>query len=531
MTPREYIDIVRERWRAILVGLLVGLLAAGAVILLAPAQYAASTTLIVTAQPVVPGASDTGDISAQRLGTYTELMTSKRLAAGVVARLRLPLTPDELARQIRVTNNPDSLLLTATVTDGSAEQAVDIANAVAEEFVRDVAQIEQPADPSRPPLVTAKVFEPAQIPAEQVAPQPLAYLAIGAAAGLLLGFVAALLLHALDSRIRSRRQLESILDAPVLGTIARDPKIATNPLVMPGRPLAEAFRQLRTNVQFVDVQREHKVILVTSAEAGAGRSTTVCNLGLAMAEAGVKVLIVDADLRGPTIARILQIDGSTGLSDVVTDRLPLERARQSTGPDLDVLPSGALPPNPSELLGSKRMTDLVQQLRAAYDVVLIDSAPLLPVADAAVLAPQADGVLVVVKDKTVGQHLQAAKEVLDTVSARVLGAVMTMVTGSGSGSRDLVTPWNGSRLDEVSVRILGAVTATVQQAGRQTRARLGPRNNAGSSPPVPVDEEAPHRNGAQPTGTTPTGTTPTGAEHDIHPSPRPGQARQADGRV
>jgi capsular exopolysaccharide synthesis family protein len=529
VTPREYIDIVRERWRAILVGLLVGLLAAGAVIFLVPRQYAASATLLVTAQPAGPGASDTGEISAQRIGTYSELLKSKRLAAGVIAELNLAVPPDDLARRISVTNNPDSLLLTATVTDVSANRAVGIANAVADQFVRNVAQIEQPADPARPPLVAAKIFEPAQLPAEQVAPQPLAYVAVGAVAGLLLGFVAALLLHALDSRIRGRRQLEDILDAPVLGTIARDPKIAKSPLVMPNRPLAEAFRQLRTNVQFVDVERQHRVILVTSATAGAGRSTTVCNLGLAMAEAGVKVLIVDADLRKPTIARCVQIDGKVGLSDVLAERVPLERARQSTGPHLDVLPSGALPPNPSELLGSKRMTDLIQKLRTAYDVVLIDSAPLLPVADAAVLAPQADGVLVVVKDKTVGKDLEAAKEALDAVSARVLGAVMTMVTKSGSGARDRVPPWNGSRLGEVSVRMLGTVTATAQQAGRQTHARVSSWNGAGThgpNPPVRADEAAPDRNGSEPTG-----TAPDGAEPELRPTPRPRLPRQADGRV
>jgi capsular exopolysaccharide synthesis family protein len=225
----------------------------------------------------------------------------------------------------------------------------------------------------------------------------------------------------------------------VLGVIGRDPKIPTSPLVMygaPHTPLAEAFRQLRTNVQFVDVDRERKVILVSSATAGEGRTTTVCNLGLAVAEAGARVLIVDADLRDPSVAQCLSIDGTRGLTDVLLNQITIERAIQPIGPTLDVLPSGPLPPNPSELLGSNRMVKLLAMLRGRYDVILIDAAPLLPVTDAAVLAPRVDGVLVLVRHgKTVLRDLQAAKDALHAVSGRVLGSVMTMVPHIGSRSR------------------------------------------------------------------------------------------------
>ena len=217
--------------------------------------------------------------------------------------------------------------------------------------------------------------------------------------------------------------------------IGRDPKIVSSPLVIygdPQAPLAEAFRQLRTNVQFMDVDTEHKVILVTSASSGEGKSTTVCNLGLALAEAGTSVLIIDADLRRPSVARCLGVDGSIGLTNVLVNRVPVERAVQPLAPALDVLPSGLLPPNPSELLGSERMVNLLLALRGSYDVILIDTSPLLPVTDAAVLAPRADGVLVVVRHgRTTVQDLQSARSALDAVSARVLGSVLTMAAHTG----------------------------------------------------------------------------------------------------
>ena len=344
--------------------------------------------------------------------------------------LDLGVAPEELASRITATSAPETVLLTAQVTGETPERAIEIANVVAAQFIKNVAEIEQPADPVRVPPVEAKVFEPAAPPAVLAAPRPVLYLGLGAVLGLLVGFGAALLRSGLDTSLKRREQLEEVLEAPVVGVIGRDSKIASSPLVVygdPQAPLAEAFRQLRTNVQFMDVDSEHKVILVTSASPSEGKSTTVCNLGLALAEAGTSVLIIDADLRRPTVARCLGVDGSIGLTNVLVNRVSVERAVQPLAPALDVLPSGLMPPNPSELLGSDRMVNLLAGLRGSYDVILIDTSPLLPVTDAAVLAPRADGVLVMVRHgKTRVQDLQAAKDALDAVSGRVLGSVMTM---------------------------------------------------------------------------------------------------------
>jgi capsular exopolysaccharide synthesis family protein len=445
VTPREFVTIVRERWRFIVAGLLLGIIGATLAIILVPREYSAPVTVIVATQPVDPTiAPPTGsdEVSAQRISTYVELMSSRRLAGDVIAALRLPVTPEQLASRISVTTTPDSALITATVTDDSSTVAVQIANAIGDAFIKNVAEIEQPADPTRRPSVAAKVFQPAQAPADLVAPRPTLYAIFGVVLGLLAGFGAAVVRSALDTRVKSRNQLEEMLGAPVLGIIGRDPKIRSSPLVMYGAPhtqLAEAFRQLRTNVQFTDIDRQRKSILVTSATSGEGRTTTVCNLGLALAEAGARVVIVDADLRNPSIAACLGIEGTPGLTDVLLNAQSLDEAVHPIGPTLDALPSGLCPPNPSELLGSDRMADLLMALRRRYDIVLIDTAPLLPVTDAAVLAPNVDGVLVLARHGQAHvQDVYAARDALHAVSARILGSVLTMVPRVGTRKRSRI---------------------------------------------------------------------------------------------
>jgi len=441
MTPREFIDVARERWRSIVAGLLVGVFAAVLATYLVPREYSASTTVIVATQPdpAAPVSAGSDEVSAQRISTYVELMRSRRLASEVIAVLGLPETPEQLANRIAVTTTPDSALITAAVTDGTSERAVRIANAVGDAFVKDVAAIEQPVDPARRPPVVAKVFQPAQAPADLVAPRPALYLVFGVVLGLLIGFGVAAVRNALDTRVKSRRQLETTLGVPVLGTISRDRKVRSSPLRIYGAshtPLAEEFRQLRTNVQVYALDRQRKSILVTSATAGEGRTTTVCNLGLTMAKAGARVVVIDADLRSPSIARYLGVPSTPGLTDVLEVGLPVESAVRPVGQMLDALPSGLCPPNPSELLGSQQMADLLASLREKYDVVLIDTSPLLPVTDAAVLALRVDAVLVVTREgRTDVQDVQAARDALGVASGKVLGSVLTMVRDTGSRRR------------------------------------------------------------------------------------------------
>ena len=198
----------------------------------------------------------------------------------------------------------------------------------------------------------------------------------------------------------------------------------------PRSAVSEAYRTLRTNIQFGALDRAIKTIMVTSAGPGEGKSTTIANLAIAFAQAGHKCLLIDADLRRPVLHKVFGLDQRRGLSAVLVGKVELAEAIQSVKavPGLQVLPSGPLPPNPAEMLGSKQWQGLLQEMRESFDLVLIDAPPVIAVADASILAPQTDGVILVLDAGSVPrQAAQQAKDQLDKVSTRFLGAVLNNV--------------------------------------------------------------------------------------------------------
>jgi capsular exopolysaccharide synthesis family protein len=281
---------------------------------------------------------------------------------------------------------------------------------------------------------------PAQVPANPASPDVPLILVAAVVAGLLLGGALAWLREAMDTRVRDTDVLAMVTDRPLIGTVATWSARTRNPLVVAAAPYSsqsESFRQLRTNLQFLRVADEPlagaHVLSITSSLAGEGKSTVSSNLALALAQTGARVLLVDADLRRPTIAGLLGVEGSVGLTTVLAGQAPLADVVQPWGEEgLHVLPSGALPPNPAELLGSPVMSRLVEQMRERYDYVVFDSAPLLPVADAVVLSRLVDGTVLVVQAGRVrtGQVAQALSN-LDQVSAPVLGLVVNRVRRDG----------------------------------------------------------------------------------------------------
>lgn len=217
-----------------------------------------------------------------------------------------------------------------------------------------------------------------------------------------------------------------------------DRKLVT--CLLPKSPGAEAYRVLRTNLQFMALDQQLRTILVTSSSPEEGKSLTSANLAIAFAQSGQQVLLVDADLRRPTVAKMFRASNGrwVGLTSVLAGSLALEDALTESGvPGLKLLPSGPIPPNPAEMVGSQRMEALLQELTSRFDLVLIDTPPVLAVTDACAMAPRVDGVLLVVRVNQVG-HPQArrAKELLMAVKARILGVVLDGVErqdGDGYG--------------------------------------------------------------------------------------------------
>ncbi|HJQ44886.1 MAG TPA: polysaccharide biosynthesis tyrosine autokinase [Amycolatopsis sp.] len=433
MTLHDYLRVAQKRWHQVLLGLAAGIIVAGAIVWTSPPEYSAQVTIYISAQTGADGAAAAYQgslLSEQKVKSYTRLLTSTRVAQDVVDQLRLPVPAVEVARQISATAQPDTVLLTASVTDTSPQRAKDIADATGAAFINLVTQLETPAQ-NQPATVTARVVEPAALPTSAVSPRPVVDFGLGAMFGLAVGYAAALLRHLLDTTVKSADELRRLAGAPNLGTIAHDPEVPEHPLTVqehPRSPRAEAFRKIRTNLQFIDVDRPRKTIVVTSALPEEGKTTTLCNLAIVLARAGHRVVLVETDLRRPRATDYLGLEGGVGVTSVLSGRVSLADALQPWGNSMfDVLASGPIPPNPSELLASRQMANLLDDLRDHYDMVLLDAPPLLPVTDAAVLGVACDGAMLVVRyGKTTKHQIRAAVATLETVSVRLLGTVLSM---------------------------------------------------------------------------------------------------------
>jgi len=243
----------------------------------------------------------------------------------------------------------------------------------------------------------------------------------------------------LDNRIRGEADLRHVTDAPLLGGIAFDQDAVRKPLLtqaVPQSQRAETFRQLRTNLQFANFSGKASAVLVTSSLPGEGKSTTATNLAISLAQAGQSVCLIDADLRRPMVGEYLGLEKNSGLTTALVGAADVNELLQPWGDDnLYILTSGQVPPNPSELLGSDQMKELITRLEDVFDSVIIDAPPLLPVTDAAVLSQHVGGVVVVVgAQKLRRQDLKKSLDALEMVDANVLGIVLNRLPVKGPDS-------------------------------------------------------------------------------------------------
>lgn len=439
MDLRDYLRIVRARWVLIALCTLSTVALAALLTWHATPQYASSTRLFVSTS----GASDDsqaaqgGQFSLQRVKSYADLVSGEKIASRVVDRLRLDESPRDLAAQISASSKLDTVILTINVTDPDPKRAQVLAQAVSEEFVGYVAELETPPGKDEA-TIKATIVDAATVPGSPVSPQPVRNIALGLILGLLVGAGVAVLRETLDTTVKSIDDLADFTDAPLIGSITYDSSAVNEPLITAlgsYAPRVEAFRVLRTNLQFIDPDQHHKVFTVTSSLPGEGKSTTVTNLAIALAEAGERVALVEGDMRRPRVGEYLNLEPSVGLTTVLVGRASLDDAIQSTSIDgLDVLTSGRVPPNPAELIKSNAMTDVLKELRERYDIVLIDATPLLPVTDAALIASQSDGAIVVVRHgSTTVDQVRGAIGRLESVGAKPLGIVLNRTPKPSKG--------------------------------------------------------------------------------------------------
>jgi succinoglycan biosynthesis transport protein ExoP len=279
----------------------------------------------------------------------------------------------------------------------------------------------------------SEIIKPAGLPSAPASPDHLRNGLLGGALGLLLGIAAAFLRERLDDRFRDRLGVEQALGAPVLATVPRFPTPSKGqaPGVVvvsdPRGPASESYRTLRTGLDFIVSRRQTRSILVTSPTAAEGKTVTTVNLGMVAADAGARVALVSADLRRPSLERYLGVPNQSGVSTWLAgfSASPDGLIQVTTSPNMSVVASGPLPPNPAELLASPRLAELVALLERRFDLVLFDSPPVLPVADAMILGSRVGAALLVVNAATTRRSAAThAKEELQRVGADVIGAVL-----------------------------------------------------------------------------------------------------------
>lgn len=437
MDLREYLSVMRRYWSIILTTVLLGLLVGGLASVLTRPTYSADTQLFVAIQSSgsVQDLQQGNTFTQARVQSYVKTIDSPVVLDPVIDTLGLETSADELATQVTATTDANTVLINISVTDSSAVQAAAIARAVATSLVDAVDALEKPQTGGSSP-VKLSIIKPALAPQNPSSPNTRLNLLLGLVAGLAAGCGLAVMRGALDNRIRGEADLRQITDAPLLGGIAYDPGATKSPLLtqLSGRSQrAESYRQLRTNLRFANVTGHAKTLLITSSLPGEGKSTTASNLAISIAEAGNSVCLIDADLRRPMVGEYLGLERDAGLTTALVGLAPVDDLLQQWGDhQLFVLTSGQIPPNPSELLGSAEMKNLILHLEEVFDYVLIDAPPLLPVTDAAVLSQHVGGIVLVVgAQKIKTNDLQRSIAALEMVEANLLGLVMNFVPGRG----------------------------------------------------------------------------------------------------
>jgi non-specific protein-tyrosine kinase len=376
--------------------------------------------------------------SQQRVKSYAQIVNGPKTLNPIIAELKLPYSYEQLAAAVSATAPLDTVLISVTVSDPDPARARDIANAIGSQFSITANELEM-TDIGFSDRVQVSMVKNASLPDSPSSPKPALNLLLGLILGFGLGVGLSFIRIIFDNRIKTEDDLDG---SPVLASISFDATAEKFPLITQisrYAPRTEAFRQLRTNVQFINPDNPPKVIAVTSAVPLEGKSSTSANIALSFASAGFKTLLIEADMRRPKLNEYMTFEKKRpGLSDILSGRIsgPVSAKLKKTewsfeDKGLLVISSGAIPPNPSELLDSEAFKELVAYARKTYDYVIIDCPPTLLVADAAIIATQCDGVILSTRvGKTRRNQFLGARENITAVGANIIGVLMNMVPQS-----------------------------------------------------------------------------------------------------
>lgn len=445
MEATQYLAILRRWWWLLLVATVAGGFIAYAATGLITPTYQASTTLRVHQQQT-PGVIVQADIQTSRLlaDSYSRLVTVPSVLTATIDQGGFNMSPAQLRASIDVDNPGGTELLEISATSDDPVLARDIANIVAEIFIS--------SDPVQAGSESGSVtiIQPASTPFKPIAPQPTLNAVLGAMLALVAMSMLVLLFEYLDDTVKTAEHVQDLVGLSTLGYVAgfgttRTPAEQLQVAIDPSSTLAEDFRTIRMTLTHTLALRRtgggeeaRKLVVFSSPNRGEGTSTTVANLAVVFGDAGYRVAVVDADLREPTQHEIFAAEPGEGFTDVLvaTEGSAMDSLQATSHPNVSLLPSGPIPGNPSEWLGSARATAVLGELREQFDIVMLDSSPAL-LTDPSVLAASADAIVLIAEpNKTRSGELRTAVQGLSTSGSPVVGVILNRVR---PGARRQVT--------------------------------------------------------------------------------------------
>lgn len=404
ITLMDLLKIIRKHLVATIVAFVVVVAGVSAYTFLAPPKYTATAQTMATYNASGDGESISqqstgGTYISNQITSYPTLATTSKVLKPVIEELGLDKTVADLADQVTVTNPTNTAFVNISVVDGDPQQAADIANAVAGSL-KDVIEKDLYSGTESP--VRVSIVQKAQTPQSKSSPKTALYLAVGVVLGIIIGVFTALIKDLLNTKVEETSEVRAVVHASTLGSVPTDSSLdEKRPVVVsqPNGAIAEEYRRIHTNIEFLQTDRTEGVgqlIVITSAQPSEGKTTTSINTAAALAEDGAKVLLVDADLRHPSVAHHLGIEGNAGLAHVLSGQMrPKDVVQSYWRPNLHILPAGKRPANAGVLLGSETMKLMVEQALTQYDYVIIDTAPLNVANDGAVFGRWAKGIVLV----------------------------------------------------------------------------------------------------------------------------------------
>lgn len=431
MSVGDYLKGIWRSWVVVLALTIVGGAIAYVLSSSSPDTYRSSAAVLLT--------SDRGTTTSELVqgsnyveglvSSYVILATSEIVLQPVIDELDLDTTPQALAPTISASAPLNSSIIDIRATSRSPSLARDIADEVTRSLTRVVTEEVSPTTPDGSPTIRLTTIESANLPKYPISPNTRMDTILGLVGGFAAGIVFAVVRALAWRTVHNRDDVAQITSAPVIGELVearRDVSPIAEILNDPRSIDAESFRSFAANLSFLNVGERLRSFVITSASPSETKSSTVAALGLSLAETGVKVLLVDADLRHPSLAEITQLEGSVGLTNVLIGETTLDEAAQRwTSPNLSVLAAGSVAPNPSQLIASNAMAQFIDDAIARFDIVIVDSAPLLSVTDAKWLGNLTDGAIVVTRfNRTSVRQLSRLMDAVEAAKVPLRGIVI-----------------------------------------------------------------------------------------------------------